>query len=77
MGFDWMAGMAAYGAGALSLGRLGPSTGWILFTSVMIIVANVAGALTDEWKGARAKTVAIMAIGIAILMAAIIVVGTA
>jgi L-rhamnose-H+ transport protein len=77
MGFDWMAGMAAYGAGALSLGRLGASTGWILFTSVMIIVANVAGALTGEWKGARAKPVAIMAMGIVILMAAIIVVGTA
>jgi L-rhamnose-H+ transport protein len=77
MGVDWMAGMAAYGAGALSLGRLGTSMGWILFTSVMIIVANVAGALTGEWKGSRGKTLAIMSAGVTILMVAIIVVGTA
>ena len=30
MGIDWMAGMAAYGAGALSLGKMGTSMGWIL-----------------------------------------------
>lgn len=77
MGVDWMAGMAAYGAGALSLGKVGTSMGWILFVSSMIIVANVLGALTGEWKGARAKTLAIMAAGVAILMAAIVVVGTA
>jgi L-rhamnose-H+ transport protein len=77
MGIGWMAGMAAYGAGALSMGKLGTSVGWILFLSSMIIVANALGALTGEWKGAEAKTLAIMAVGIAILMVAIVVVGTA
>lgn len=77
MGADWMAGMAAYGAGALSMGKMGTSMGWILFLSSMIIVANVLGALTGEWKGARVKTLAIMAAGIVILMIAIVVVGTA
>ena len=77
MGVDWMAGMAAYGAGALSLGKLGTSTGFILFVASMIAVANVSGALTGEWKGASRRTLGIMAVGIAILILAIIVVGTA
>jgi len=77
MGIDWMAGMAAYGAGALSLGKMGTSMGWILFVAAMIIVANILGALTGEWKGARPKTLAIMAAGIAILLISIVVVGTA
>jgi hypothetical protein len=77
MGIDWMAGMTAYGAGALSLGKIGTSTGWILFVSFMIIVANVSGALTGEWKGSRPKTLLIMTAGIATLMTAIIVVGMA
>lgn len=76
MGIDWMAGMAAYGAGALSLGKLGTSMGWILFVASMIIVANVWGVVTGEWKGARGKTLAIMTVGIIVLMAAIVVVGT-
>jgi L-rhamnose-H+ transport protein len=77
MGIDWMAGMAAYGAGALLLGKMGTSMGWILFVACMIIVANILGAVTGEWKGARPKTLAIMAGGIAILLIAIVVVGTA
>jgi hypothetical protein len=75
MGVDWMAGMAAYGAGALSLGKLGTSLGWILFVASMIIVANVSGALTGEWRGSSPRTLRIMAAGIATLIIAIIVVG--
>lgn len=77
MAVDWMAGMTAYGAGALSLGKMGTSMGWILFVSSMIIVANILGTLTGEWKGSRAKTLLIMVAGITTLMAAIIVVGMA
>jgi L-rhamnose-H+ transport protein len=77
MGIVWMAGMAAYGAGALSMGKIGTSVGWILFLTSMIVVANILGALTGEWKGADATILAIMTAGIVILMAAIVVVGTA
>jgi L-rhamnose-H+ transport protein len=77
MGIDWMAGMAAYGAGAISLGKLGTSVGWVLFMASMIIVANVLGALTGEWKGSSARTLGIMAAGIVVLMIAIVVVGIA
>jgi hypothetical protein len=69
--------MTVYGAGALSLGKIGTSMGWILFVSSMIIVANILGTLTGEWKGSGTKSLLIMAAGIVTLMAAIIVVGTA
>jgi L-rhamnose-H+ transport protein len=75
MGVLWMGGMAAYGAGALALGKLGTSMGWILFMCSMIISGNVLGVLTGEWKGSSTRTMAIMAGGIAILMAAVILVG--
>ncbi len=77
MGALWMGGMASYGAGALSLGKLGTSMGWILFTSSMIAAANILGALTGEWKGSSVRTMAIMAAGVGILMLAVVVVGTA
>jgi L-rhamnose-proton symport protein (RhaT) len=77
MGVDWMAGMAAYGAGALAMGKLGTSMGWILFMASMIAVANILGALTGEWKGASRRTLGIMGVGVLILLFSIVVVGMA
>ena len=77
MGFDRMTGKAAYGAGALSLGKLGTSVGWSLFVASMIIVANVSGVLTGEWRGSSPRILGIMATGITTLMIAIMVVGMA
>jgi L-rhamnose-H+ transport protein len=75
MGTLWMGGMAAYGAGALAMGRLGPSIGWVVFMSSMILVANICGAATGEWKGASRKALNLMAAGLAVLILAIAVVG--
>lgn len=77
MGVLWMGGMAAYGSGALALGKLGTSMGWILFMSSMIMTANILGLLTQEWEGSGRRTMKIMATGVLILMLAIVVVGTA
>jgi L-rhamnose-H+ transport protein len=77
MGVLWMGGMGAYGSGALTLGALGTSMGWILFISSMVMTANILGVLTREWEGAGRRTMAIMGLGIAILLLAIVVVGTA
>ena len=77
MGALWMGGMASYAAGALSLGKLGTSMGWILFTSSMIIVSSVCGAITGEWKGSSLRTVSIMVAGVGILLLAVVVVGMA
>ena len=77
MGVLWMGGLASYGAGALALGKLGTSMGWTLFMSSTIIVANSLGVVTGEWRGASRKAITLMATGIAILLLAIVVVGTA
>ena len=76
MGTLWMGGMAAYGAGALAMGRLGPSIGWVVFMSSMILMANICGAATGEWKGASRKALNLMMVGLAVLILAIVVVGT-
>lgn len=75
MGCLWIGGMASYGAGALALGKLGTSMGWILFMCSNIITGNVLGVLTGEWKGAGGRTMTIMACGVAILLGAVILVG--
>jgi L-rhamnose-H+ transport protein len=71
MGVMWMTGMALYGAGARMLGPLGPSLGWAILMSVMVIVANVAGFATGEWTPAPAAARRRLALGIALLVLAI------
>jgi hypothetical protein len=45
--------------------------GWPLFTAMIIITANVWGALAGEWKGSAWTTYAFSWAGIAILLLAI------
>jgi L-rhamnose-H+ transport protein len=71
MGVMWMAGMALYGIGANRLGRLGPSLGWSILMSSMVLVANALGVLTGEWRGAPARARLQLAAGLALLLAAI------
>ena len=74
MGLMWFGGIATYGLGATALGPLGAVVGWPMFMSVVIVTANIWGAITGEWKGASGKARARSWLGIAILIAAIIVV---
>jgi L-rhamnose-H+ transport protein len=76
MGVLWMAGMAAYGAGALAMGRMGTSVGWVLFMTSMIISGNLLGVLTGEWKRSSGKSLATMMAGVTILIVAVILAGT-
>ncbi len=75
MGAMWMGGIAAYGMGAAKMGRLGPSLGWPLFMSTIIITANVWGAITKEWKGAGSKAVKWMIASLVVLFVAIAIFG--
>jgi L-rhamnose-proton symport protein (RhaT) len=52
MGVLWMGGFFFYGIGARRLGTLGPSLGWAILMSTMILAANVLGLATGEWHGA-------------------------
>ena len=54
MGLLWYSGISIYGMGATQMGPTGTSVGWPIFMSVVIMAANVWGALSGEWKGAGA-----------------------
>lgn len=71
MGLLWMAGMALYGVGARRLGVLGPSLGWAILMSAMVLVANALGLLTGEWTGAPARSKRQLSLGILVLLLAI------
>ncbi|MHC4517563.1 MAG: L-rhamnose/proton symporter RhaT [Planctomycetota bacterium] len=57
-----------WGLGASRLGPLGVGVGYAVFMSIAIIVGNVNGFLTGEWRGASRQSVRWIAAGIAILI---------
>lgn len=57
-----------FGAGASKLGPLGVAVGYAVFMSFAIIVGNVNGFLTREWKGASRESLGWIAAGIAVLV---------
>ncbi|MEX2261655.1 MAG: hypothetical protein WD696_06870 [Bryobacteraceae bacterium] len=71
MGAMWMTGIALYGAGARQLGPLGPSLGWAILMSSMVLVANLLGMLTGEWKDAPHSSSRRLMFGVLLLMVAI------
>jgi hypothetical protein len=73
MGAIWFVATIPYGMGAYYLGRLGTSVGWAMYTASTLIVANVFGFLTREWTGAPARAIRTLYAGLAILIAAIVV----
>ncbi|MCC6589874.1 MAG: hypothetical protein IT168_24480 [Bryobacterales bacterium] len=75
MGAMWLAGMSLYGVGARLLGPLGPSLGWAMLMSGMVIVANLVGLGTGEWSGAPAANKRQLAYGLGLLMISIALLG--
>jgi L-rhamnose-H+ transport protein len=72
MGAIWFVGTIPYGMGAYYLGRLGTSVGWAVNIASSLIVANVFGFLTREWTRAPARAIRTLYGGLAILIAAIV-----
>jgi len=70
LGVLFMGSTVLYGLGAVRLGLLGTSIGWGIMQIMQIVVGNLSGFLTGEWKQAGAKTVRLMLAGVAILVAA-------
>ena len=46
----WFAAIGIYGQGAAIMGSLGPVVGWIMFMALALIVSNLWGLRTGEWK---------------------------
>lgn len=57
-----------YGVGASKLGPLGAAVGYAAFMSFAIMVGNINGFLTGEWKGASKQSMGWIVAGIAVLM---------
>lgn len=75
MALMWLIGMLLYGVGATMLGRLGPTVGWALLMSLVVVVANVWGIVTGEWKVAGRRPLRVMSAGLAIVVVSMFVVG--
>jgi len=73
----WLVGMFFYGFGAIKLGRTGSSIGWAVLMSSVVIVANLWGMRTREWRGANLKAKRAMRLGLLVLVIAIFIIGEA
>ncbi len=75
MGILWISGFVFYGVGARQLGDLGPSLGWAILMGSMVLVANLLGILTGEWKEAPGSAMHRLRWGLGLLLIAIIALG--
>lgn len=75
MALFWFGSTVMYGVGATALGTLGPILGWPVFMSLIVITATLWGIFMGEWKQAGKKPLQIMTCGVAVLVAAIFVLG--
>ena len=74
MGLICFGSFLVYGMGATALGPLGGIVGWPLFMSMSLITSNALGALSGEWAGARRRSYGYSLAGIALLIAAIVII---
>ena len=75
MGAIWISCIVLYGAGASSLGKLGTTVGWLILMAVTVLIGNLWGVITGEWKGAPKKAQRRMMQGLLVLISSVILVG--
>lgn len=74
MGLLCFGSFVVYGAGANTLGELGPVVGWPLFMSMALITSNTLGWLSGEWREAPPQAVRYSRLGVLLLILAIAVI---
>jgi hypothetical protein len=62
-----------YGFGADKLGKLGPTVGFAIFASGMMLFGNLNGFFTNEWKGIGMKIKSVLFSGLFLLVVGIII----
>jgi L-rhamnose-H+ transport protein len=72
-GTTWFLQFFFYGMGESKLGN--GASSWILHMAFIILVANMWGLFLKEWKGVSKKTRLTITIGVAAIIASVIVVG--
>lgn len=75
LGLLWFGGIIFYGIGASRLGHLGTSVGWAVNLSASLVVANILGFATGEWKEAARASKRWILGGLAILIVSMAVLG--
>jgi L-rhamnose-H+ transport protein len=64
MGIAWTGSVLLYGIAADKLGRIGPSIGWASFLGTAIVIGNIWGIITGEWKDSGKKALTILLVGV-------------
>lgn len=77
MGAMWLFGFFLYGIGSTSLGDMGTVIGWPILMTTMVLVANLWGLVTGEWKNADRRAFRYLGAGLAIMVGALIMMGVA
>jgi L-rhamnose-H+ transport protein len=72
----WFAAIGIYGQGAAIMGNIGPVIGWVIFMALALVVSNLWGLKTGEWKNLR-KPKKYLLIGNIILVISWIILGCA
>jgi L-rhamnose-H+ transport protein len=75
MGIAWPLGVVLYGISSDCMGTYGPYVGFPMLLVMTILFANLAGALTGEWRGASIRTKATMFAGVLALVASFAIFG--
>jgi L-rhamnose-H+ transport protein len=76
MGLLFVTGLSLYGIGSVRLGTMGPVLGFPVYTSAMVLSANMAGFLTGEWRGSPRSAYIYELLGILLLIGSIVVIST-
>jgi L-rhamnose-H+ transport protein len=77
MGFLWFSCITLYGAGASTLGKMGTTIAWLILMACTVIVGNVWGWITGEWKNAPRKAQQKMRNGLLLLFLSVVMVAIA
>lgn len=72
-GTTWFLQFFFYGMGESKMGN--GASSWILHMAFIILIANVWGILLKEWKGVSRQTFVTILVGIATIIAAVLIVG--
>lgn len=72
-GTMWFLQFFFYGMGESKIGN--DSSSWILHMSFIILIANMWGLISNEWKGVSKKTRSTLFIGVSIIIVAVLIVG--
>ena len=73
--FLWMGGIAIYSSGTTFLGSLGVSIGFAVYMIAVIFNSQLAAVVSGEWHLMKPRTYRIFAVGISLLVVAVLTMG--